>query len=430
MFFNAFLQIPGIWRDFATMKFTKTLTNFALLILLCLLPFAQEGNAASDRVLLLRQVPEAMGRLSPKERFAGTNTLNIAIGLPLRNQSDLEDLLRQLYDPNSPNFHKFLTTSEFTERFGPTEKDYESVMQFVQANGLTIANKHPNRLVLDVEGSASNVELALEVTLRVYQHPTEARDFFAPDAEPSVPSNLSVITVEGLSDFSRPEPLSRRMDPSKIAPLDGSGPSGYYAGNDFRRAYAPGTPLTGAGQTVGLLEFSAFYPADITSYEDTIGLTTYVPVKTVVIGHPGPGTTDNAEVALDIEVAIAMAPGLSQVIVYEIKSGPSSILSRMANDNLAKQLSSSWTWSGGPSATIDNIFQQMAAQGQSFFQASGDSDAYTGMQPLDDSARTTSPVDSTNITCVGGTTLAMNGSGVSWSSETVWNYHSFGGAQA
>ena len=39
---------------------------------------------------------------------------------------------------------------------------------------------------------------------------------------------------------------------------------------------------------------------------------------------------------------------------------------------------------------------KMAAQGQSFFQASGDSDAYTGSQTLDNSSQTTAPVDSTN----------------------------------
>ncbi len=39
-------------------------------------------------------------------------------------------------------------------------------------------------------------------------------------------------------------------------------------------------------------------------------------------------------------------------------------------------------------------------------------------------------MDSTNLTSVGGTTLTMNGSGVSWSSETVWNYNSYGGTYA
>ncbi len=376
-------------------------------------------------------VPGAVARLTAKGRWPATNRLALAIGLPLRNEAELNELLRQLYDPGSTNYHKFLLPQEFTARFGPTEADYAAVRKFAEANGFRITGTHGNRLVLDVQARSGDAENAFHVTLRTYRHPAEARDFFAPDVEPSVPTNLPVADVWGLSDYGVARPMSHKIDPLKIRPLGGSGPSGYYAGNDFRNAYVPGTTLDGAGQSVGLLEFSDYFPTDITSYENTIGLTNYVPLNNVVLPGGAPSTANNSEVALDIEVAIAMAPALSQVIVYEIKSvSPSTILSRMANDNLAKQLSSSWTWSGGPSTTVDSAFKQMATQGQSYFQASGDSDAYTGTQVLGNSSQTDAPVDSTNITAVGGTTLSMNGSGVSWLSETVWNYHSYGGIYA
>ena len=64
----------------------------------------------------------------------------------------------------------------------------------------------------------------------------------------------------------------------------------------------------------------------------------------------------------------------------------------------------------------------MAAQGQSYFQASGDDDAYTGSQLLDASSQVNSPVGSTNITAVGGTTLTTTGPGGTYVSETVWNW--------
>lgn len=378
------------------------------------------------------QVPPVIADLTPTGRLPATNRLFLSFGLPLRNQAALNELLRQLYDPHSANFHKFLTPAEFTARFGPTKPDYQAVIKFARANGLIVAHSHRDRVVLDVEGSVSNVQRAFQVTLHTYRHPTEARNFFAPDNEPSVPTNLSVVAVEGLSDYNRPHPLARKAEALKVRPLsfNGSGPNGEYAGNDFRNAYAPGTTLNGTGQSVGLLEFSDYYKVDITNYENIIGHTRYVPLVNVVIGRRAPSTANNDEVALDIEMAIAMAPGLSNVIVYETSSSASSILSRMADDDLAKQLSCSWTWGGGPSTTIDNIFKQMATQGQSFFQASGDSDAYTGSQTLDNSSQTTAPVDSTNLTCVGGTTLTMNGAGASWSSETVWNYSSQGGSDA
>ena len=78
--------------------------------------------------------------------------LNLAIGLPLRNQKELDEFLRQIYDPASTNFHHFLTPEQFTARFGPTEADYQKVIAFARANNLTVTARHPNRAVLDVEG--------------------------------------------------------------------------------------------------------------------------------------------------------------------------------------------------------------------------------------------------------------------------------------
>jgi hypothetical protein len=407
----------------------------AVAICLACLGFAASETAAyaqPARIALPGHIPRAIRQLLPIGPLPPATTLPLAIDLPVRDTAGLDELLRQLYDPQSTNFHRFLTPDQFAARFGPTETDYQAIVAFAETNGLAIASRHRNRLVLDVEGSVSGIERAFGIKLRTFRHPGEPRDFFAPDRDPSVPAGLSIMAVEGLNDFYLPRPLMRRAIPSLAKPLSGSGPSGYYAGNDFRNAYAPGTVLTGAGQAVGLLEFSDYFQVDITNYENTIGMTNYVPLLTVLVGTKTPGTANNGEVSLDIEMAIAMAPGLSQVIVYEEKSIiPSSILSRMANDNLAKQLSSSWSWNGTPAQNnLDGIFKQMAAQGQSFFQASGDSDAYTGAQILDVATQISQPVDSTNLTAVGATTLTMNGTGSSWASETVWNYAIFGGSTA
>jgi uncharacterized repeat protein (TIGR01451 family) len=86
----------------------------------------------------------------------------------------------------------------------------------------------------------------------------------------------------------------------------------------------------------------------------------------------------------------------------------------MATDNLAKQLSASWTF--GVDGTTPQIFAQMAAQGQSYFNASGDAGAYTTDAP--------NPVDLPFVTAVGGTTLATTGPSGLWVSETAWNRNS------
>ena len=119
-----------------------------------------------------------------------------------------------------------------------------------------------------------------------------------------------------------------------------------------------------------------------------------------------------------------MAPALAKIVVYEgdpYNFHPNDVLNRIATDNSARQISCSWGWTGGPSATTDQILQQMAVQGQTFFVASGDSDAYPA-GTVDSPYNFGTPSDSPYLTSVGGTTLTMSGAGGAWSSETVWNW--------
>src|SRR5207248_1238000 len=111
-----------------------------------------------------------------------------------------------------------LTSEEFTERFGPTQKDYQAVINFLQTNGFQVTATHPNRLLVDVSGSVADVQRTFGVSLRVYRHPTENRTFYSPDAEPSVPSGIPILDVSGLENFMPPRPidLRRKEGESKI----------------------------------------------------------------------------------------------------------------------------------------------------------------------------------------------------------------------
>ena len=360
-----------------------------------------------------------------------TNQLRLAIGLPLRDSVGLEAYLAQLYDPASTNYQHYLSPEEFTQRFGPTAEDYQAVVDFARSNHLSITALHGNRLLVDVLGSAADVQSAFHVTLAVYHHPTENRDFYAPDREPSVDGHLAIADVSGLSNYQRPHPLTRvRSSAGKTG--TGSGSGGTYIGNDFRAAYLPGTTLTGAGQMVGLVQFDGFYASDIAAYAAAAGLPT-VPIQTVLLdnydGTPTTGANSgNVEVSLDIEMVMSMAPGLAKILVFEAGSSgnQNDILNAMAASNSVKQLSCSWGWSGGPSTTTDAIFKEMAAQGQSFFDASGDSDAFTtgvsSANGVDNTSLDNAPSSCPYITVVGGTALTTTGPGGDWSSETVWNW--------
>lgn len=394
-------------------------------MLFCLL-FALSGVAESANPAGTH-VPEVIQRLGlqPTGRISPTNRLTLTIGLSLRNHSGLQKLIGEIYDSSSPRFHQYLTPRHFAAEFSPTVEQYNALKDYARSNGLILIGEHANRLLLDVSGTAENVERMFGVRLLVYQHPSESRTFYAPDSEPTFAGGLAILDVSGLDNYSAARPMMRTVRLlDKVTNLQpdgtGTGPYGTYMGNDFRDAYGPDVSLTGSGQSVALVEFDGYYAKDITRYATNAGLPVVPIHKVLVDGFSGAPGRGNGEVALDIDMVTSMAPGLSNILVYEgpnNKTSYNDVLNRIANDDLAAQISSSWRAPSGPNASRDEIFEQFAAQGQSFFQASGDSGAYTG--PVDQ------PCDNPYITIVGGTSVAIGGG--QWEGESVWNLGSTNG---
>jgi hypothetical protein len=389
------------------------------------------SSSATQVQVLKGHVPRAAATQQPVGRLDPSTRLDLALGLPLRHAEELTMLLQEVYEPANANFRRYLTPQQFTAAFGPTEKDYQAVMDFATEHGLKVIGTHPNRTLLDVSGAVADVEKAFHVKLRLFQHPKESRLFFAPDVEPSVELDTPLLAISGLDNYVVPHPNLRRNTKSSRQnghPMSGSGSDGAYTGGDFRAAYVPGVSLTGVGQSVGLFELDGYSASDITTYESQTGLPNVTLQNVLIDGFNGSASLEDGadEVCLDIEMTLSMAPGLSSILVYEGPPPPTAanadtsplttthvndVLNRMATDNKAEQLSCSWGFD--INATTQQIFQQYAAQGQSFFLACGDSGAFVGAVP--------EPADDPYITVVGGTTLTTTGPAGSWISETTWN---------
>jgi len=358
-----------------------------------------------------------IGRLSP------TQTMNLVITLPLRNQDQLDQLLQQLYDPTSPSYRQFLSVEQFTAQFGPTQQDYDAVIRFAQEKNLTVLGTSPNRLIVRVSGTVANVETAFHVNLNVYQHPTESRTFYAPDREPTTDLTASLWHITGIDSFSLPHPagLSRNPENSGVqsSATSGSGPSASFLGSDMRAAYYGGS-LTGTGQSVGLLEYYGNDLADLTTYFTNVSQTNNVPIT--LLSTDGTSTScvypgcDDLEQTIDMTQALGMAPGLSSLVMY-VGSTDAAIFNTMATAKpLNAQLSSSWTWYPADPSTDDPYFAEFAAQGQNLFQAAGDSKKWT----TSGKASEIYPADDVYVTSVGGTDLQTTAAGGAWSSETAW----------
>jgi kumamolisin len=186
-----------------------------------------------------------------------TESLRLDVVLPLRDQAGLDRFLAEIYDPASPSYRRFLTVPEFTERFGPSQEDYDAVVRYARSNGLTVVGGSRDGMDVQMEGPVPAIETAFHVSMGVYQHPTEGRTFYGPDREPTAGLPFPLWHISGLDNYSTPRPrLAQRVSEVRSRATTGSGPSASYLGSDMRAAYYGGT-LTGAGQHLGLFEFVA-----------------------------------------------------------------------------------------------------------------------------------------------------------------------------
>ena len=189
----------------------------------------------------------------------------------------------------------------------------------------------------------------------------------------------------------------------------GSGPSASFLGSDMRAAYYGGTALTGAGQNLGLFEYLGTDLADLTTYYKNAKQTNNVPItllstdgtSTSCVYSRAGGYCDDTEQTLDMTQALGMAPGLASLVMY-VGSTDTAIISAMTTHSpLPTTIGCSWGWTPADPSTLDPYFEKMAAQGQNFFAASGDSSTWSTRNEA-------WPADDAYVVSVGGTDLTTN----------------------
>jgi hypothetical protein len=157
---------------------------------------------------VLSQVPTVVksGQATLQRPLPAGQNLSLSLVLPNQNQAALDTLLQQLYDPQSTNYHQFLTPSQFTESFGPTQPDYEAVIAWAQTNGLSITATSADRLAVTVSGSVAAINRAFQITMNSYVDPSRNGTFVAPDREPSLDLAVQLLTIQGLTSLKQPAP--------------------------------------------------------------------------------------------------------------------------------------------------------------------------------------------------------------------------------
>ena len=423
-------------------------TTLALVILFSSFP----SYAQARQPFLTRHVREIItnGEALPVGRLPETQTLRFDIVMPLRDRAALQTYLQELYDPSSRSFHHFLTPQEVTARYGPSQQDWDALAAFAKASGFEVLGGTRDGRDLWLTGTVANIEKAFNVTMTVYQDPTEeGRTFFSPDREPTTSLPFPLWHVSGLNNDAKPHPLyvkkseyakAHDTDPDAISnATTGSGPDASFLGSDMRHAYycngsCGADALTGTGQNIALFEFAGTDLTDLSTYYNNVGQTE--PYTPTLISTGGYGTScvdsggrskacDDTEQTLDMTQSMGMAPGSTMLYMYvcgdvladnEGNISDTACISAMVSTTdapLSMQISCSWGWTPDDPSTLDPYFEQMASQGQNFFAASGDDSAWS-------SSNEAWPADDANIVSVGGTDLTTSAAAGPWESETAW----------
>jgi subtilase family serine protease len=398
-------------------------------------------GAAHAAQFYTHHVREAVTQATAQQvgSLPASKLMAIDVVLPVRDQASLDQFVANVTNPLSLQYRQYVSPQEFTARFGPSQNDYNAVVQYLTRNGFTVTGGNRDGMDVQAVGPVSAVEAAFNVKMRTYQHPTENRTFFAPDREPTTSLAIPLWHVSGLDNYSIPHPqfvkkgqyaAAHGISPDAVVShaTTGSGPSASFLGSDMRAAYYGSGSLTGAGQTVGLFEYEGINTSDIALYYSNAKETN--PNNLSVVSTDGTatnctGSCSDGEQALDVTQAQGMAPGLAQVVMY-VGSTDTAIISAMttttdSNGVLPLTIGCSWGWTPEDATTLDPYFEKMAAQGQSFFVASGDSGEWTKSGNAE-----SWPADDAHIISVGGTDLTTSSAAGPWKSETAWSDSSGG----
>lgn len=363
-------------------------------------------------------------------------------------QGELGQLLSEQQDRASPNFHRWLTPSEFGARFGLSENDRDKIVSWIESRGFVVRDAPESRNAVSFSGSAAQVAAAFAT--EIHRYVVDGEEHYANATEPSTPAALDGIVsgIAGLDDFRpRPRIVQRNSAPPQGNFTDGTGnhflaPADFGAIYDVNPLYNRG--IDGTGQQIAVAGQSDIQLSDVQEFRALMNLPAMNPQILLVPGSPDPGFANGDFQEADLDVEWAGAVARNATIIYVNSNNAFSSLQYAVTSDIAPVISVSYGTCETPNLgasqlqIFTQIGQQANAQGQTIVAASGDAGA-AGC----DAARTPQatkglavslPASLPYVTAVGGsefnegtgsywsaTNNANKGSALSYIPEIGWN---------
>ncbi len=333
----------------------------------------------------------------------------------------LAELIEQLHNPDSPNFHQWLTAQEFGEQFGPAQEDLQTITAWLESRGFTVHVVYPSGMLIDFSGAAGQVRQAFHVPIHHLE--VNGVKHIANMGDPQIPAALAgaVAGIVSLHDF-RPRPMYKPR--AEYTFTSGGSTTQAVVPADLATIYnlnpLLSAGISGQGQTVVVIEdTNVFTTADWNTFRSTFGLSSFTSGSFTQV-HPAPPSgsnncsnpgvnSDDIEAILDAEWASAAAP--SATIELASCANTSSFGGLIAFQNLINGSSPPAIISisygecealngASANAAYNSAYQQAVTEGVSVFVSSGDEGA---------------------ASCDAGASKATHGIGVSAFASTPYN---------
>ena len=366
-------------------------------------------------------------------------------------EAEAQKFLDSQQDPQSPNYHQWLTAAQFGERFGTAEQDLETVTRWLGSHGFVVNQVHPNGMLIDFSGTAGQVREAFHTEIHYLE--AEGTGHIGNMSDPQIPAALAPV-VEGVVSLHDFMPHALNLPRANYTFTSGGNTWQAVAPGDlatiynFNQAYA--AKYTGAGQTIVVLEDSDVYSAkDFTTFRSTFGLSGAYPSGSLTQVHPtgaagncsDPGAnSDDVESEIDVEWSSAAAPNAAIELASCADTrtnfgGFIALQNLLAAPNPPAIVSISYGESeaqngAAGNAYINGLYATAAAEGVSVFVSAGDEGAASsdaGAESATHGIAVSAYASTPYNVAVGGTDFADsydNDSGSYWSSTNGTYFNS------
>lgn len=330
----------------------------------------------------------------------------------------------------APLKRTYPTREEFAAAHGAAPSDLAKVKSFAAKHRFKVVSASAAERNVKLSGTVRAMAAAFQVKLMDYAHPDG--DYRGRIGCIHLPASL-IPVVEGI--FGLDNRCQARPHIATRKPRKAHAASTGFTALQVAQLYDFPAALDGKGECIGILEFGGGYrPADLATYFKNLGVAA-PSVTSVAVDGVGnkPGDPDSdGEVALDIEVAGAVAPGAKIVVYFApfTEQGWVDVLTKAINDAVHKPsvISISWgfaegepvqgfEWTQQTVQAVNQTLQSAAAMGITVCAASGDDGS--NEQISDGHAHVDFPASSPYILGCGGTRLAAAAGKIT--SEVVWN---------